>query len=50
VLEEQIRVAEPLAADEWPLALRFDSELDRLDLTFMRIGQLQLRRPVPAAA
>ena len=45
VLEEQVRTAEPLTADEWPLALRYDAELDRLDLSFMRIGELQLRRP-----
>jgi aminoglycoside phosphotransferase family enzyme/predicted kinase len=50
VLDEQIRTAEPLTADEWPLALRYDAELDRLDLTFLRIGQLEVRQPAPAAA
>jgi len=50
VLEDQIRMAEPLTADEWPLALRYDGELDRLDLTVMRIGELQRRQPAPAAA
>jgi aminoglycoside phosphotransferase family enzyme/predicted kinase len=50
VLEEQLRTAETLTADEWPLALRYDAELDRLDLACLRIGQLQLHRPVPAAA
>jgi aminoglycoside phosphotransferase family enzyme/predicted kinase len=50
VLDEQIRTAEPLTVDEWPLAIRYDAELDRLDLTSMRIGQLELSPPVPAAA
>jgi aminoglycoside phosphotransferase family enzyme/predicted kinase len=50
VLEEQIRTENPLTVDESPLALRYDSELDRLDLTFMRIGQLELQQVVPHAA
>jgi aminoglycoside phosphotransferase family enzyme/predicted kinase len=43
VLEEQIRTAEKLTSDEWPRGIRYDSELDRLDLSCLRIAQLELK-------
>jgi aminoglycoside phosphotransferase family enzyme/predicted kinase len=42
VLEEQIDTAEELTGDECPLAIRYDTELDRLGLSSLRIAQLAL--------
>jgi hypothetical protein len=50
VLEEQLRTGEELTSDEWPLAVRYDAELDRLDLSCLRIGQFELREPISHAA
>jgi predicted kinase len=50
VLEEQIRTAEELTSDEWPLAIRYDTELDRLDLSCLRIAQFALTGPASHAA
>ncbi|HEY7173145.1 MAG TPA: AAA family ATPase [Vicinamibacterales bacterium] len=50
VLEEQIRIAEELTTDEWSHAIRYDAEIDRLDLSSLRIAQLESRGPVTHAA
>ncbi len=50
VLEEQIRTAEELTSEEWPLAIRYDTELDRLDLSCLRIAQIALTGPSAHAA